>query len=175
MQTEDGKPDVFVAVDRTAKFAYAALPPRARRMFAKDFLDKPTTAVPDKIHAVLTDNGIRFAKREGAEAYWSIPFDRLCDALGGEQRLTKVDPPRTDGQAERPNRTIKDAAVWRYDCQSHAPLKRHLQSFRMADNLTKRLKTLKGLTPYEYICKIWATEPKRFPIHPPHHTAGQTT
>jgi hypothetical protein len=38
-------------------------------------------AVPYKIHTVLTDNGIQFTKREGTEAYWTIPFDRLCDAL----------------------------------------------------------------------------------------------
>lgn len=33
-------------------------------------------------------------------------------------------------------------------------LKARLHSFVMAYNFAKRLKTLKGLTPYEYICKI---------------------
>jgi hypothetical protein len=28
---------------------------------------------PYKIHTVLTDNGIQFTKREGTEAYWTIP------------------------------------------------------------------------------------------------------
>jgi hypothetical protein len=31
-----------------------------------------------------------------------------------------------------------------------------------AYNFARRLKTLGGLTPYEYICKIWASEPDRF-------------
>ncbi len=40
-------------------------------------LDNQTKAVPYKIHTILTDNGIQFAKREGTDAYWAIPFDRL--------------------------------------------------------------------------------------------------
>ena len=43
----------------------------------------------------------------------------------------------------------------RYYYQSHDHLKQHLHAFLMAYNFAKRLKTLKGLTPYEYICKIW--------------------
>jgi transposase InsO family protein len=68
---------------------------------------------PYKIHTVLTDNGIQFTKREGKEAYWTIPFDRLCDALGIEHRLTKINHPWTNGQVERMNRTIKEATVKR--------------------------------------------------------------
>jgi hypothetical protein len=36
VQTEEGKLYMFVAVDRTSKFAYAKLHPRATRMIAKD-------------------------------------------------------------------------------------------------------------------------------------------
>jgi hypothetical protein len=50
VQTEDGKLDMFVAVDRTSKFAYAELHPRATRIIAKDFLDNLTKAAPSKIH-----------------------------------------------------------------------------------------------------------------------------
>ena len=65
-------------------------PPTARghrnrfgyRLIAKAFLEKLAKIVPYKIHTILTDNGIQFAKREGTEAYWTIPFDRICDALG---------------------------------------------------------------------------------------------
>ncbi|MGH8455198.1 MAG: integrase core domain-containing protein, partial [Nevskiales bacterium] len=124
------------------------------------------------IHTILTDNGIQFAKRDGMQAYWTIPFDRLCDALGVEHRLTKINHPWTNGQVERMNRTIKDATVKRYYYQSHDHLKRHLHAFLMAYNFVKRLKTLKGLTPYEYICKIWTTQPERFTINPFHYNVG---
>ncbi|MGH7947163.1 MAG: IS481 family transposase, partial [Opitutaceae bacterium] len=69
-------------------------------------------------------------------------------------------------------RTIKDATVKRYYYQSHDHLKRHLHAFLMAYNFVKRLKTLKGLTPYEYICKIWTTQPERFTINPFHYNVG---
>lgn len=61
---------MFVAIDRTSKFVYAELHPRATRMIARDFLDKLTKIVPYKIHTILTDNGIQFARREGTEACW---------------------------------------------------------------------------------------------------------
>ena len=159
VQTEDGKLYMFVAVDRTSKFAYAELHPRATRMIAKDFLDHLTKAVPYTVHTVLTDNGIQFAKREGAEAYWRIPFDRLCDTLGIEHRLTKVNHPWTNGQVERMNRTIKEATVWRYYYHSHDHLKRHLHAFLMAYNFAKRLKTLRGLTPMNTSAKSGQPSP----------------
>ena len=33
-------------------------------------------------------------------------------------------------------------------------------------NFARRLKTLNGLTPYEFICKRWTTEPERFRLSP---------
>ena len=91
-QTEDGKLDLCVAVARTSKFAAAEPHPHATRMIAKTFRDRLTKAVPSKIHPILTDKGIRFAKRDGAEAYWRIPFDRLGDALGIAHRLRSIIP-----------------------------------------------------------------------------------
>jgi hypothetical protein len=45
---------------------------------------------------------------------------------------------------------------------------RNLANFVNAYNFGRRLKTLKGLTPYEAICKFWTKEPKRFRLHPLH-------
>ncbi|MHB8885759.1 MAG: IS481 family transposase, partial [Methylovirgula sp.] len=39
----------------------------------------------------------------------------------------------------------------------------------------RRLKTLKGLTPYEYICKIWTDDPKRFKLNPLQQSLGPNT
>lgn len=41
-----------------------------------------------------------------------------------------------------------------------------------AYNFAKRLKTLKGLTPYEYICKLWTRDPERFTFNPLQQTPG---
>jgi hypothetical protein len=56
---------------------------------------------------------------------------------------------------ERMNRTIKEATVHRYHYDSHSQLRTHLSDFVAAYNFTKRLKTLGGLTAYEFICKCW--------------------
>jgi transposase InsO family protein len=60
------------------------------------------------------------------------------------------------------NRTIKEATVKRFHYDSHDQLRTHLADFLAAYNFARRLKTLGGLTPYEYICKIWTSEPDRF-------------
>jgi transposase InsO family protein len=172
VQTEEGKLYLFVAIDRTSKFAYAELHHRQTKMLAADFLRNLIVAVPYKIHTILTDNGIQFTNRKSDQWAWMHIFDRVCHENETEHKLTKVKHPWTNGQVERMNRTIKDATVKKYYYQSHDELKQHLQTFLMAYNFAKRLKTLKGLTPYEYICKIWTTEPERFTINPIHHNVG---
>ena len=56
------------------------------------------------------------------------------------------------------NRTIKEATVKRFHYESHHALRTHLADFMAAYNFARRLKTLSGLTPYEYIAKIWTTD-----------------
>jgi len=99
-------------------------------------------------------------------------FDLCCNEHGIEHRLTKPKHPWTNGQVERMNRTIKEATVKRYHYNSHGQLKAHMQDFLMAYNFARRLKTLKGLTPYEYVCKIWTEGPERFNVDPFQHTLG---
>jgi len=59
-------------------------------------------------------------------------------------------------------RTIKDSTVKRFHYDSHDPLRTHLADFLAAYNFARSLKTLNDLTPYEYRCKIWTSEPDRF-------------
>jgi hypothetical protein len=86
--------------------------------------------------------------------------------VGIEHRLTKLNHPWTNGQVERMNRTIKEATVKRFHYDDHNQLRRHLADFVSAYNFARRLKTLNGLTPYEFICKRWTSEPNRFIINP---------
>ena len=53
------------------------------------------------------------------------------------------------------NRTIKQATIKRYHYDTHRQLKQHLDDFIIAYNFVRRLKTLKGLTPYEFIVNQW--------------------
>lgn len=102
-------------------------------------------------------------------------FERVCLANCIEHRMTKPNHPWTNGQVERMNRTIKDATVKRYHDDNHEQLKQHLHDFVDAYNFARRLKTLGGLTPYEYCCKCWTVEPERFIINPTHQMPGLNT
>ena len=175
VQTEEGKLRLFVAIDRTSKFAFARLVESAGKMEAARFLRDLIEAVPYRVHTVLTDNGVQFTPRK--QDIWDGRriFDRVCDEHGIEHRLTKVNHRWTNGQVERMNRTIKDATVKRYHYDSHDQLRAHLQLFIDAYNHARRLKTLRGLTPYEFICQAWTKEPDRFRLNPSHHIPGPYT
>jgi transposase InsO family protein len=178
LRTNEGKLYLFVAIDRTSKFAVAQLVDKANRKTAWEFLETVLEAVPYKIHTILTDNGIQFCEQtRNRNTAYSRPmrFDMICAANGIEHRLTKPNHPWTNGQVERMNRTIKDATVKRYHYDSHDQLRTHLSDFLDAYNYARRLKRLSGLTPYEYICKIWTFEPDRFILNPIHQMPGLNT
>ena len=79
----------------------------------------------------------------------------------------KVGPLWLEEWSGRANeRTIKDATVKRFHYDDHNQLRQHLADLVSAYNFGRRLKTLKGLTPHEYICKSWTTEPDRFILNP---------
>ena len=172
VRTEEGKLYLFVAIDRTSKFAYAELLPKYGKMEAAQFLRNVIEAVPYHIHTILTDNGIQFTNRITDRHAFPHIFDRVCVEHDIEHRLTKPNHPWTNGQVERMNRTLKEATVKRYHYENHAQLREHLYNFLNAYNFAKRLKTLRGLTPYEHIIQCWQKEPKRFKINPAHHKVG---
>lgn len=168
---------MYVGIDRTSKFAFTQLTDKANTVTARAFLDALVAAVPYRIEIVLTDNGIQSAdlpkNRSGPTAMWrGHPFDRAYQAHGIEHRLTKPKHPWTNGQVELMNRTIKEATVKRYHYDYYEQLRTHLASFVAAYNFGRRLKTLKGLTPYEFICKQWTKERERFIIDPIHQMLG---
>jgi transposase InsO family protein len=186
VHTAEGKLYLLVAIDRTSKFAFVELHEKATRRVAGNFLRALVAAVPYKVHTVLTDNGTHFTDPGGDG--WTpddikemrtkgIPirvhsFELACADLDIEHRLTKPRHPWTNGQVERMNRTIKDATVKRFHYDDHAQLRTHLADFIAAYNFARRLKTLRGLTPYEFICKQWTNQPERFTFNPIHQMPG---
>src|ERR671927_1266143 len=134
VRTAEGKLYLFVAIDRTSKFAFVALHDKADRPTTVHFLEALIAAVPYRLHTVLTDNGIQFAdlpkNRDGWTARYRVHrFDQICRANGIEHRLTKPNHPWTNGQVERMNRTLKEATVNRYHYDTHEQLRAHLADF----------------------------------------------
>ena len=98
VRSEEGKLYLFVAIDRTSKFAFAQLHEKANRNTAAAFLKDLIAVVPYKIHTVLTDNGIQFCdlpkNHSGPTARWRTHmFDLLCRSHEIEHRLTKPNHP----------------------------------------------------------------------------------
>ena len=180
VRTQEGRLYLFVAIDRTSKFAFTELHEKATTNVAGAFLSNLIKAVPYKIHTVLTDNGFHFTDPRGES--WTVAeikelmarkqpfrahaFEYTCAKADIDHRFTKPRHPWTNGQVERMNRTIKEATVKRFYYETHDQLRSHLADFVTAYNFAKRLKTLKGLTPYEYICRLWTKEPERFTLNP---------
>jgi len=191
VRTGEGKLYLFVAIDRTSKFTVARLCDEATRRTACQFLEEVLIIVPCKLHTILTDRaidgaigpspmarGIQFAEQprnRGTILSRLSRFDMICQANGIEHRLTKPNHPWTNGQVERMNRTIKDATTKRYHYDDHDQLERHLDLFLDAYNHARRLKTLKGLTPVQFIWKEWQSRPDLFYEKPCHLMAGLNT
>jgi transposase InsO family protein len=156
VRTEQGKLNLFVAIDRTSKFAFAQLHERPTTRVAADFLRALLEAVPYRVHTVLTDNGFHFTTpgntasaapliREAmdrGELFRAHSFELACAQSRIEHRLTKPYHPWTNGQVERMNRTLKEATVRRYHYTSHDELRSQLALFLNAYNYARRLKTL---------------------------------
>lgn len=172
VRTAEGKLYLYVAIDRTSKFAYAELHKSQTKMVAAEFLRNLIKAVPYKIHKVLTDNGIQFTNHDHHKNAFTHIFLRICNENQIEHRKTKVKHPWTNGQVERMNRTLKEATVNSFHYASHDELKQHLHAYLMAYNFAKRLKAIKGKTPWQFILNQWTIHPEYFIFNPNHFLVG---
>ncbi len=171
---------LLVAIDRVSKFAFVELHDKATRSIAGDVLRAFIKAVPYTIHTALTDNGTHFTSpgnicsaaseirraMDCEELFRAHAFEHACAQNHIDHRLTKPRHPWTNGQVERINRTLKEATVKRFHHDTHDQLRGHLDDFVNAHNFGRRLKTLKGLTPYQAICKTCTVKPKRCTLNP---------
>ena len=174
VQTAEGKLYLYVAIDRTTKFAFVQLVTRRPAgPSASAFLEALIAAVPYKIHTVLTDNGIQFTTPGRATP--DGPTGKIRDASCSIMRL----PARTASNTGSPSQASMDQWPGRAHEPDHQgrdrqalplrqprPAPSHLADFVAAYNFARRLKTLKGLTPYEYICKRWTSQPEQFKLNP---------
>jgi transposase InsO family protein len=112
MADETARRYLFVAIDRATRWVFVAIKANKSAASARAFLNALHTACPITITRLLTDNGKEFTDRLFAsrerEPSGKHEFDRLCQALGIEHRLTKPRTPQTNGMVERFNGRIAD-------------------------------------------------------------------
>lgn len=123
VRTEQGKLHMFVAIDRTSKFAFVELHEKATTAVSRDFLLRLIAAIPGAGGTAVPL--IKEALANG-EIFRAHAFEYACATNDIEHRTTKARHPWTNGQVERMNRTIKEATVKRFYYESHDQLRQHL-------------------------------------------------
>ena len=183
LRLAEGQLFMFLAIDRVSKFVHVAFLDANTKANGATFLREVVEVFPYRIHTVLTDNGMAFAnlpKNRGRypeiEAiFGGHVFDRVCDEHGIEHRLTKPYHPWTNGQAERMNRTVKDATIKVFHYPDLEALRAHVLACVAAYNFAKHLKALRWRTPFQAICDAWQADPSVFKIDPHHLIPGPNT
>ena len=160
VRTGSGRINMFVAFDRVGKFAYASLYEAATPETAADFLRALVKAVPHRVHTVLTSGSDIFAAPAGgtrAHAFAdACRRDEVCHLLAPRDDAWTIGAGPVEETADR--RETAQPPPYR----DHDHLRDHFFAFFDTYNFARRLKTLKGLTPYQYICRCWAVDPASF-------------
>ena len=87
VRTAEGKLYLFVAIDRTSKFAFVELHRESHdRRSLPTFYRGLIKAVPYNIHTVLTDNGIHFTDPGGET--WTAAEIKRCSRKGDRSGRT---------------------------------------------------------------------------------------
>jgi transposase InsO family protein len=183
LRLAQGKLFLFLAIDRVSEFTHVAFFDANTKANGAAFLREVVAAFPYRLHTVLTDNGMAFAdlpKNRGRypeiEAlFGGHIFDRVCQGHGITHKLTQPYHPWTNGQAERMNRTVKDATIKTFHYPDLTALKTHVLAFVTAYNFAKHLKALRWRTPFQAVCDAWGIDPSAFKIDPRHLIPGPHT
>jgi transposase InsO family protein len=177
MPGETARRYLFVAIDRATRWVYIAIKPNKTAACARAFLSALHTACPIKIAKLLTDNGKEFTDRlfgsTDRPASGAHAFDRLCQALGIEHRLTKPRTPQTNGMVERFNGRIAEVlATRRYD--SAQDLETTLLRYVWLYNHQLPQKALGHQCPMAALKQWYADKPDLF-AKPPRNRPGPDT
>lgn len=177
IRTGNGRANMIFAFDRMSKIAFARLYDRSYPANGAAFLDELISAVPYKIGSVLTGAGNQFIAphrvQEGIGEAGSLhSFDVACRSRKINHHLLPIDEPW--GQIGAIKAPLPEASSSGVHYESHDDLQEHFLAFFETYNFDRRLKTLRGLTPFEFVCECWEEDPTHF-HHNPHNNGRMLT
>jgi hypothetical protein len=132
--------------------------------------------VPYKIGNILTSDNSQFLRKPPAGSsrpanLMSHPFGRTCHKRGITHDLFPSGNPGNIGKLSHPRPKTQITGDRQFHYEDHAHLWEHFLSFFDTYYFTRRLKTLQGLTPHEFVCLCWKTEPGLFWLNSINHTS----
>lgn len=165
IRTGDGRASMIFAFDRMSKIAFARLYEHSNPGNGSAFLADLLNAIPYKIQSVLTGSGDKFADHSSSQRPAPNddslhPFDLACRSEKIDHHLLSPDQPwGRIGAIKSPFSGTQTPGV---QYESHDELREHFLAFFETYNFERRLKTLRGLTPFEFVCECWKEEPESF-------------
>jgi len=158
VRSRDGTHYLFNAIEQASKFAFVQMGSQGDAAAAAAFLAELAQLNPCRIRRVFTLDAEPFVETVG-----ETPFSRTCREMGIEHCLASNPDPWTHNSGSRMEDMLRDVTF-----ASQAYLVRLLSQFVHAYNFRRRLKTLRGKTPHEFLCRAWTEKPDLF-VRDPHH------
>lgn len=177
IRTGNGRANMIFAFDRLSKIAFARLYDRSHPANGPAFLDDLVNAVPYKIRSVLTGTGDQFSGSPSGqggigETGYIHTFDIACRARKIDHHLLPPDQPWGQiGAIRAPHSGTPTTGV---HYESHDELQEHFLAFFETYNFERRLKTLRGLTPIEFVYECWKEDPAHFRQDPQSYSRNLT-
>ena len=163
VNAHDGAYFLFNAIEHASKFVFVQMGKGGDDMAAADFLAVLLRRHPCRIRRVFTTDDKPFVLTGRRSE-----FSRICQERGIEHCLAKRPDPWTRSPGARIGRMLQDGVTF----ASQDYLLRLLRQFLYAYNFRRRLKTLGGKTPNEFLCRAWAEQPECFARDPHHEILG---
>jgi transposase InsO family protein len=165
MPDEEHRRYLFVAIDRATRWVFVQIRNDKTAASAKAFLQALVKACPIKITRLLTDNGKEFTDRLFAsrerQPSGNHEFDRLCEALAIEHRLTRPRTPQTNGMVERFNGRIADV-LKTHRFNDREDLEQTLLRYVFLYNHQLPQSALRSKTPFEAMKDWYDDKPQLF-------------
>lgn len=172
IRTGNGRANMFFSFDRTSKIAFARLYDYARPDNGPDFLDALVAAVPYNVRTVLTGTNPQFTGPSTPPDGVPLPdtghpFGLACRERQINHELLPPDRSWSIDRIDTAPPPFRGSPGPDAGYESHDDLREHFLAFFETYNFERRLKTLRGLTPFEFVCQCWEQKPGDF-HHDPH-------